>query len=390
MKSGYLIVAISLLPLALLSQTEFFGYYETELDAAKISGNHYNYGYNKLRLDMVAYPAESVTIGANLNIRRFSGQTTWNVLDFLPERIWQPVFGDTDVFPITLSDTLYLDNVFMKMTFPLFDITVGKQQISLGTGYAWNPVDIFNQKELLDPTYEQTGVTALRMELPLADRFGVNLILVPEDSWENSAKMVQGKAGLGSFDLTANLAEYNAPNPYWRLQIDTTATYPTHTIRQRVGGSIVGEVLGIGIWGEGMWDLEDQPIDFNEYLIGIDHTFDFRTYLMVEYYHNGGGVADRSSLQFDDFLYSLSGQSHSLMQDYAFVVVQHPLTDLISVGLLGFANLNDESFMVAPSLDWSAFENVNISLLLSHAEGGEDSEFGLQEWGLRLRLRAYF
>ena len=389
MKSGYLIVAISLLPLALSAQTEFFGYYETELDVASISGRQYNYGYNKLRLDMVAYPAESVTIGANLNIRRFSGQRTWNVLDFLPERIWEPEFGDTGEFPITLADTLYLDNVFIKMTFPFFDITAGKQQISLGTGYAWNPVDIFNIKDLLDPTYEQAGVTALRMELPLADRMGLDLILVPEDSWENSAKMIQGKIGLGSFDLTANITEYNAQNPDWRLS-DYAGDPPTNIIRQRIGGSIVGEILGVGIWGEGLWDLKDHPIAFDEYLIGLDHTFDFRTYLMVEFYHNGGGVADRDSLKFDDFMYSLSGQSHSLMQDYAFVVVQHPLTDLISVGLLGFANLNDKSFMVAPSLDWSAFENVNISLMVSRAQGGKDSEFGTQEWGLRLRLRAYF
>ncbi len=280
MKSGYLIVAISLLPMALTAQAEFFGYYETELDVARISGQQYNYGYNKMRLDLTAYPAESVTIGANLNIQRFSGQTTWNVLDFLPERIWKPFLGDSAVFPITLPDTLYLDNVYIRLNFPFFDLTVGKQQISLGTGYAWNPVDIFNRKELLDPTYEQTGVTALRMELPLADRIGLDLILVPEDSWENSAKMIQGKVGLGSFDLTASFAEYNAPNPYWRLA--PAIMPPTHTIRQRIGGSIVGEILGIGIWGEGMWDLKDQPIDFNEYLIGLDHTFDFRTYILAE------------------------------------------------------------------------------------------------------------
>ena len=389
MKSRHLFAGIILLPLALSAQAEFFGYYETELDVARISGQQYNYGYNKLRLDLTAYPAESVTVGANLNIRRFSGQTTWNVLDFLPERIWKPVFGDSFVYTITLPDTLYLDNVYIRLNFPFFDLTVGKQQISLGTGYAWNPLDIFNIKDLLDPTYEQTGVTALRMELPLADRIGLDLILVPEDSWENSAKMVQGKVGLGSFDLTANITEYRAPNPYWRYSI-YAGVPPTHTIRQRIGGSLVGEILGVGIWGEGLWDLEDQPIDFNEYLVGFDYTFDFRTYLMVEYYYNGGGVADRASLQFNDFLYSLSGQAHSLMQDYAFVVVYQPLTDLISLGLLGFANLNDKSYMLAPSLEWSAFENVSISLLVSYAQGGQDSEFGLQEWGLRLRLRAYF
>ena len=31
---------------------------------------------------------------------------------------------------------------------------MGKQQISLGTGYVWNPTDVFNIKELFDPTYE--------------------------------------------------------------------------------------------------------------------------------------------------------------------------------------------------------------------------------------------
>ncbi len=388
MKRGPLIAAIVLLPLALTAQTEFFGYYETELDVARISGQQYNYGYNKLRLDMSAYPADNVTVGANLNIQRFSGQRTWNMLDFLPRRIWEPVFGDSGEFPITLPDTLYLDNVFIRLTFPLFDLTIGKQQLSLGTGYAWNPMDIFNRKELLDPTYEQTGVTALRTEIPLPGRAGLDLILVPEDTWENSAKMIQGKIGLGSFDLMTGLAEYKALNPNWRLANPDDS--PAHTIRRRIGGAFVGEILGVGTWGEGMWDLQDQPLDFNEYLIGLDYTFDFQTYLMVEYYHNSGGVPDRSSLQFDDFRYSLSGQAHSLMQDYAFLVIQHPLTDVTYFGLLGFSNLNDRSYMVAPSLEWSAFENVMISLLASRAAGGDDSEFGLQEWGVRLRLRAYF
>ncbi len=399
MKSGFLFAAISMLPLALLSQTEFFGYFETEQDVARISGQQYNYGYNKLRLDMAAYPADNVTIGANLNIQRFSGQRTWNVLDFLPERIWEPELGDSGEFPITLPDTLYLDNVFIRLTFPLFDLTVGKQQISLGTGYAWNPMDIFNQKQLLDPTYEQTGVTALRAEIPLADRLLVDVIMSPKENWERSARFARIKLGLGSFDLTGSAGIFQWERTGMAFDsagvvIDAMTDMPQievlSTPRTLLGGAVVGELLGVGLWVEGAWNVLEEGDDFPEYLVGLDHTFDSGTYLLAEYYHNGSGVAGRSDLSFNDFLYSLGGQTHSLMQDYAFVVVQHPLTDLISVGLLGFANLNDKSFMVAPSLDWSAFENVSISLLASRAEGAEDSEFGLQEWGLRLRLRAYF
>jgi len=56
---------------------------------------------------------------------------------------------------------------------------VGEQQISLGTGYAWNPTNIFNVKDLPDPTYEQPGHTALRADLPVGERGEAVLIYAP-------------------------------------------------------------------------------------------------------------------------------------------------------------------------------------------------------------------
>ncbi|UCH63552.1 MAG: hypothetical protein JSU77_03655 [Fidelibacterota bacterium] len=377
MKIVFLQLFLWLLPLALAAQTEFFGHYESETDAANVSGRRYNYGYNKLRLDLLAYPSNTVTVGANLNIQRFNGQSRWNLFDFLPRHLWVPYYGDSAEFPIVLPDTLYLDNVFIKMRFARLDITAGKQQISLGTGYAWNPLDIFNQKQLLDPTYEQTGVTAIRAEVPLADRLLMDFIVATREDWESSPRLARIKLGLGSFDLTASAGIFHwsqAPN----------------TERKLIGGAAVGELLGVGLWTEGAWNELDDGEDFAEYLIGLDHTFDFQTYLLVEYFHNGSGVADKGSLQISDYLNYMGGLTHSLMQDYVFVVVNHPLADVLSLGLLGFANLNDHSCAVAPQLEWSAFENVNISLLASRSMGAEDTEFGLQDWGLRLRLRAYF
>lgn len=382
-----LAIAVSAPPL--FGQVELFGYFESETDGARISGTDYSFGYNKLRVDLQAFPAETVTVGANVNIRLYHGKTEWNVLDFLPEDLWKPILGDTTmIFPLT--DTLYLDNVFLKARFKRFDVTVGKQQISLGTGYAWNPTDIFNIKDLMDPTYEQTGVTSIRTEVPLGDRLGLDFILAPEESWETSAKMVQTKTGVGSFDFTGCYAEYVGPYPYWRLKtfapgMDTLLAY------SKLGGSFVGQIWELGLWGEGMWNIGDQPssLDFSEYLLGIDHTFDFQTYVMVEYYHNSAG-AYPGNLTFFDYEHSLSGVSHSLMQDYVFLMANHPISDILSAGLFGIANLNDESFAINSLLDWNAFENVNVSLFGSFAVGDADTEFGLQEWAWRVRLRAYF
>jgi hypothetical protein len=373
----------------LAAQTEFFGYYEAEQDAASISGRQYNYGYNKIRLDLLAHPTDVVVVGANLNVQRYSGQRRWNLLDFIPEHIRQseipPLLTD---FPITLPDTLYLDNVYIKINFGKFDLTAGKQQISLGTGYAWNPLDIFNLKQLLDPTYEQTGVNALRAEIPLGDRIMADLIFSPREKWETSPQLFRFKAGLGSFDFTANVGRFQ-----WEQEGLDPATFQPlvmKTGRRVTGGSVVGQIREIGMWAEGTWNVLDEGNDFAEYVIGLDHTFDFQTYLLMEYYHNGSGIAEKSKLTFNDFLHYMGGQNHSLMQDYVFMYANHPLSDVFTLGMLGIANLNDQSFVAAPELTWDAFENVGISLQLSHAEGAQDTEFGTQEWGVRLRLRAYF
>jgi hypothetical protein len=384
-----LIIMGAALPALLFSQPEIFGYFENETDGARIGGTDYSFGYNKLRVDLQAFPAEQVTVGANVNIRRYHGKTMWNVFDFLPEDLWQPMFGDSATMIIPLTDTLYLDNVYLRARFKHFDLTAGKQQLSLGTGYAWNPTDIFNRVDLMDPTYEQTGVTSIRAEVPLGDRFGLDLIMAPEESWDLSAKVVQGKAGLGSFDFTTSYAEYTGAYPYWRTQVDTTAPPPTETTYKKLGGSVVGQIWELGLWTEANFEIGDHPIDFHEYLLGIDHTFNFQTYLMVEYYHNSGG-AESDSLTFFDYLYSLGGQTHSLMRDYVFVMASHPISDVLSAGLMGIANLNDQSFAINPLLDWNAFENVSVSLFGSFAVGDADTEFGLQEWAWRVRVRAYF
>lgn len=386
--SGLIIIGAAL-PALLFSQPEIFGYFENETDGARIGGTDYSFGYNKLRVDLQAFPAEQVTVGANVNIRRYHGKTMWNVFDFLPDDLWQPMFGDSATMIIPLTDTLYLDNVYLKARFKHFDLTVGKQQLSLGTGYAWNPTDIFNRPDLMDPTYEQTGVTSIRAEVPLGDRFGLDLIMAPEESWDLSAKMIKGKAGLGSFDFTASYAEYTGAYPYWRAHMDNSAPPPTEITYKKLGGSVVGQIWELGLWAEGNFEIGDHPIDFHEYLLGIDHTFDFQTYLMVEYYHNSGG-AEPDSLTFFDYLYSLGGETHSLMQDYVFVMANHPISDVLSAGLFGIANLNDRSFAINPLLDWNAFENVSVSLFLSYAVGDANTEFGLQEWAWRLRVRAYF
>jgi hypothetical protein len=394
MRRGYRVLGAGwLLLTGLASQPEFFGYLESELDQVQFQQRTYNFGYNKLRLDFEARPSDPVLIGGNLNIQRYFGRTTWNLLDFLPEEVWKPLFQPPYLpdslwvteWPITLPDTIYLDNLYLKARFEHFDLTVGKQQISPGTGYAWNPTDVFNRKDLLDPTYEQTGVTAVRVEVPLRSRLTLDVVIAPGESWSRTTKMVQSKIGLGRFDLIPTYIRQYHLFPYWRV-MDITAT---RKVLDLIGGSLVGQVGEFGLWGEGLWTLESGVYQFGEFLLGADHTFDSGTYLMGEYFHNSLG-ATRDELSFSHYLYYFEGETHSLMQNYLFTFVSHPFTDLVTVSLLGIFNLDDESGAVNPQVDWNLFEDVNLSLFYSFLFGAADSEFGIQKGYWRLRLRAYF
>ncbi|NQT62561.1 MAG: hypothetical protein HQ556_06345 [Candidatus Marinimicrobia bacterium] len=389
-----------LLPVLVIAQPEFFGYFESEADVMQLGSESYNFGYNKFRLDVEARPNDHILIGVNISAQQYWGQTTWNLLDFIPDFGYLPEHE----INIALPDTMLLDNIYMKLSFPLFDFTFGRQQISPGVGYAWNPTDIFNSKTLLDPSYEQTGIEALRLDIPLGNRSSFIAILQPEAELNRSTQQYVFKGGLGSFDfsLTGSFQE----------RVDyTVPILGDLDIKERkmVGGSLVGELLGWGLWGEfSTNDLEMQSpfavFDYNslspltplpdqtftEYVLGTDYTFDNSLYFLGEYFHNGFGVMKREDLAPIDYFAALGGASHSLMQDYIFLYTMHPTFDFVSMSTLVFANLNDNSGTFAPQLDWNAFEDTNISLQGSLFWGDDDTEFGLQDWGLRLRVRSDF
>jgi len=389
-------ILIFFVPLFLIGQTTFFGYYEGEFDQLKFSNQTYNYGYNKLRFDFEAYPDDEVTVGGNINIQKYDDNISWNLLDFLPENIWKPIFQPAGFpeemwiteFPIALLDTFYLDNVYLKAGFKQFDLTVGKQQISLGTGYAWNPIDIFNSKQLLDPTYEQTGVNAVRSEIPIKGRTSLDVILSPGKDWKESAKMLQLKTGLGRFDIHGTIGQYT-----WNRMVFDPQQFllsVQNDERTLFGGAIVGEIAGAGIWLEGAWNQLKNKDDFSEVVIGTDYTFENGLYIIMEYLRNENGVSSKENLDINNYLQYFMGETHSLMQDYLFGFLSYPINDFIQFGLLGFGNLNDNSAALNPQISWNLFQDVDLTMMYSHFIGDDNTEFGVQDWGWRIRLRGYF
>ena len=372
---------IFLIPVIVFAQVDIFGYYESEYNHIQLTNKSYNFGYNKLRIDLESRPSDQVMIAGNINFQLPYGKTEWDFFDFIPVDTVEFNGEEITSLPKSLINEVYLDNIYLRTSFSKFDFTIGRQPLSLGTGYAWNPLDIFNRKDLIDPTYEQLGVNALRIEIPVATNSILDIILEPDSIWNMSSKMIQLKSHLGSFDFSLNGAN----------QYHVIPDGDSHYISDYVifgGGSFVGEFWEFGLWGETIWSL-DTDINFGEVVFGMDHTFNNGLYLMTEYFHNSLGT-EKNEVIFDHYLYSFSGETHSLMQKYIFAMGMYNITDYISANLISFGNLDDESFILAPQLNWDAFEDVTVGVWASQSFGENDTEFGIQDLAIRFRMQAYF
>ncbi len=327
-------------------EADIFGYFEPQYLGAVINEEYIQLQSNKLRIDLEANAWDKVTFTANFDFITYHGKTTWNILDYLPEDITAiipPQFRDFYAFPF--ENRIFLDNAYLKFALKHFDITVGRQQISLGSAYVWNPTDMFNTKDVLDPTYEQPGHNAIRVDIPMGSRAGMTALYGVEDDWKGSSKLFQFKGGISRFDFILMAAEKMWTfHDYTGFDSITSYFLGNPEKRQMLGGSLAGDLFGMGIWAEYAFSNMESSGDFYEFSAGIDYTFDFQTYFLLEYYRNTRARKDKEDYTFNDWMRFIAAEQKALSRDQVYGIVQHPVTDLAYLGVSGIYCISDKSF----------------------------------------------
>jgi hypothetical protein len=387
------VLSLSLSSLAAQEKLEIFGYFESQIMVTGLQGKFYQLFTNKLRVDLKSDLSDNITFAANFDLIHYLGKTEWNVLDFLSDDVKSAIPEDMlSFYMIPFSNEVFLDNAYIKFSFKPFDLTLGKQQISLGTGYVWNPTDVFNIKDVLDPTYEQPGHAALRLDIPLSSSYTLTALYSPEETWEKSTKLLQLKGAISHFDYHVIAVER-----IWLFHDYTEFDYEHMNFmdmsekRKMLGGSTVGELLGLGVWGEYAYNWMAKSDDFYELVVGADYTFDFQTYVMMEYYRNTLGKSDYKDYDINDWMRFLATEKKAICRDQAYIFVQHPVTDLLNIGLQTVCCISDNSVAFVPTLVYSLSDNVEVYAYLNFNLGKESTFYGknMGNGGL-IRLRAYF
>ncbi|UCE08808.1 MAG: hypothetical protein JSW07_14900 [bacterium] len=374
-------------------KVELFGYFESQVMGVEIKNEFCQLHSNKLRLDFQSKLSEKITFGANFDYIIYHGKTTWNILDFMASEIVESVpAGMKSFYVISFSDRNFLDNAHVKVAFKHLDLTVGKQQISTGTGYVWNPTDLFNIKDVLDPTYEQPGHNAIRIDAPIGTRYNFMALYSPEATWQNSAKLLEFKGRIAHFDYSLIAIE-----KLWRFhdytQFDLLKMNFVELPEKRklLGASTAGELLGVGVWTEYGYNKMEKSKDFYELVVGCDYTFDFQTYIMIEFYRNTLGKTDYKKYDLNDWMRLFATEQKAISRDQVYSFVQHPITDFMQLGLSSIYSISDNSLALVPTFDYSFSQNMDIMAYLNFNFGKDGTAFSkLQGNGGLLRARVYF
>ena len=247
-------------------------------------------------------------------------------------------------------------------------VTVGRQRIAWGTGFAWNPTDILNP---FNPGAielgEKAGVDAAYANVPLGTLSRAEVVVAPGRREGESS--VAARAG-------TNWREYDVSVMGGYFREDWV-----------VGGDFAGYLGDAGFRGEAAYTWNKGGANYLRAILNADYNFPRGYYVLAEVYFNGQGSRDKEDY---DLTALLSGETFNLAKEYVAASVGKSITSLLGGALYALVNLDDQSSLVGPSLTYSLGDNLELAASTYLFLGKSDTEFGAQSAVFFASLQWYF
>jgi len=277
-------------------------------------------------------------------------------------------------------DKLNWDRLYLKLSFPQTDLTLGKQRIAWGTGHVWNPTDVFNPFALSFAVAEEErkGIEAIRLQIPYGPVGGFEGVILTGNEWAKSKKGLKAKVNIGLFDLSASYVDMGDGS-------------------NQIGFDSAGEIRGVGFRNE---TALVSPVLSSSYLksvLGLGYTLDNGWGIDFEYYFNGLGKRNIANYNWAGLF---AGEIVQLGMDYIYLGFNKTIDEITSIRFSLLMNADDQTWIFFPSYERNVMQNVDVGLVamvLGGQEGGEyNPTFGQDPTGfiaskrILIKLRCSF
>jgi len=369
------------------AQVEISGYYENTLRVeTSTNAEDLLLDTSKLRLDFNAGGGEhDLLFSGSINGIARHADVSLDLSAYLPDPVEAELesLGVLLVMPLE-RDRIYIDNAYVEWNTGRVRIRLGKQQLSWGPGYSFNPTDLFHRKRILDPTYDKEGVSAFRFDYQWGVGGEVTAITVPGSDWENSGFGLRAGTHVNALGYDVALTLHQVRDS---VAMDQETFVQIGQQRRAVGFEASGPFLGLGIWIEGNYNVMEQEDDFLRVITGLDHTLEGGMHVMVEGLYNGRGSSDAPYDAAAWLSYLISGEPLAKYQVMAGLSTD--LAELMKGSLYAFG-CSDGSYLFNPRIDYSIAQNADLTFYGGITIGDDNGQFVPGIYSVLGRITLYF
>ncbi|MBW2096041.1 MAG: hypothetical protein JRI80_14245 [Deltaproteobacteria bacterium] len=266
------------------------------------------------------------------------------------------------------SGSVWLDRFNVKVSFPRADLTIGRQAITFGKAYFWNPLDLYLPFDpaQFDRDYK-AGVDALRLDIPLGLFSGLNVISVLGRELDSNNQYMEDQTVNCSWFGSSLLLRGFTHVAGWDLAIQGGKVYGGW----HFGGGLVGESKSFQVRFEAarFW-ADDGPLlpppnrvplleDHVTAVIGLGRHWPSSLDIQVECLFNGGGESHDITLGLERV--ERGGILHA-GRILTGITVSYEFTPLILGQLAVLQSQTDGSTQIQPTLRWSTGDNSELLL----------------------------
>ncbi len=384
--AAILLLALACPGAALAQDVDISGYYEHTLQLLRGKGGKTDLiDASKLRVDLSSGLGSSIEFRANVNFLAYHSDLEQDIAPYLPDAVVRDL--EAAGFPTTYTmegSRTWLDNAFLSWTSGGLSVRAGKQQLSWGPAYSFNPTDLFHRKDPLDPTYEKEGVAALRMDYRWGIGGQVSVITAPRGDFESSGYAVRLGTHLSSIGYDVAFTAHQVEDT---TGLDPSTLLPVRQRRRAQGIELSGALLGTGVWLEGNYNQMELEEDFARVAFGMDYTTVGGTYLMGEALYNGR--AERQNpYPTHDWLSGLY-YGEPVGRWWILTGARRDMSALTATELYLFSS-PDGSFALNPRFEASIAQNADLLLFGGFTFGTEDGVYPPGLTFLVARATVYF
>jgi len=263
-----------------------------------------------------------------------------------------------------------LDRLYLALMPQWGSIKIGRQAITWGHGFVFNPFDLFNPfpPTAIDRDYKAgDDMINIQSSIPkIGDLQGLYVARRNPDT--NSVTTDQASAA-AKLHVAAGTTEF---------ELMGAKHFEDHV----AGGGAAG-YIGNAAWRlDGTWTfLDDDDDDYLSLVANLDYAwvwFDKNFYGFVEYYFNGIGKDDYQDAVLDPAIAErvARGELFALGRNYLSGHIQLELHPLFNIFLTSINNVADPSGILQPYATWDIGQNLQLTGGVNVFYGAKGTEYG--------------